>query len=118
MTKKSNQVAITIPRSFAALAKAAATDPKGSPWLRSVLIEALPAGRVRGTAVDGFGLMRMEADVEDVVGVLMPIRSPGEVGDEPGEGEGITTTVSCPQTGESVTLDDKQWKKVGKEIGR
>jgi hypothetical protein len=73
MPKKPTQVAITIPRSFAALAKAASTDPKGSPWLRSVLIEALPAGRVRGTAVDGFGFMRMEADVPAVQADLFSI---------------------------------------------
>jgi hypothetical protein len=249
MTKKPNPVAITIPRSFAALAKAASTDKEAIAWQRTVLLEALAGGRVRGTAVDGFALLRMESDVpeiqadlfggmldsapagtraapaaddlstvvkavrvskegepppveivigdealvrcgsearrvqiegatalngwpdtidgfiptgpvvcaqvysterlrdllaailaagaltvkvemreglralrlaatgedgEDVIGVLMPIRSKGEVA----AGDGITTTVSCPQTGESVTLDEKQWKKAGRDVGK
>jgi hypothetical protein len=63
---KQDQTAITIPRSFAALSKASSTNKEAPAWLRTVLLESLPGGRVRGTAVDGFGLLRMEADVPEV----------------------------------------------------
>jgi hypothetical protein len=66
MTKKPAPVAITIPRSFAALAKASSTNKEAPTWMRTVLLEALPLGRVRGTGMDGFGLLRMESDVPEI----------------------------------------------------
>lgn len=73
--------AITIPRSFAALAKAASTNKDAPPWLHTVLVEQLAGGKVRGTAVDGTGLLRMTSDAPDVnldlFGEVMPAASPG-----------------------------------------
>jgi hypothetical protein len=75
------QTAITIPRSFAALAKAASSDAKSSAWLRTILVEQLADGRVRGTAVDGYGLLRMTADAPevnlDLFGEVVPAASTG-----------------------------------------
>lgn len=58
--------AITIPRSFAALSKATSTNKDAPAWLRSVLLEQLDDGKVRGTAVDGTGLVRMTSDAPEV----------------------------------------------------
>lgn len=75
------QTAITIPRSFAALAKATSTNKDALPWLRSVLVEQLAGGKVRGTAVDGTGLLRMTSDAPevnlDLFGEVVPAASAG-----------------------------------------
>ena len=60
------QTAITIPRSFAALSRVASSDAKATPWLRAVLVEVLAKSRVRGTACNGFAILRMEAEVPSV----------------------------------------------------
>lgn len=63
---KPNQITITIPRSFAALSKAASTNKDAPAYLRTVLMQALPRGRVRGVALDGFGILRMESNVPKI----------------------------------------------------
>jgi hypothetical protein len=66
MTKKSTQVAITIPRSFAALSKVASDDPERAAYMHTVLLEAQAGGTVRGTATDGHKLLRMVAPEPEV----------------------------------------------------
>lgn len=63
---KAKPIAITIPRSFAALSRVASSDAKADPWRRSVLVEALPKARVRGTACNGFAILRMESVIPSV----------------------------------------------------
>lgn len=58
--------AITVPRSFAALAKAASDYKHATPYLRTVLVEALRGGRVRGSATEGRLLMSIEAEAPEV----------------------------------------------------
>jgi hypothetical protein len=64
--KKQDQTAITIPRSFAALSKAASTNKEAPPWMRTVRVEALAGGLVRGTSTNGFGLLYMTAETPEV----------------------------------------------------
>lgn len=63
---KTEPVAITIPRSFAALSRVACTDPERLAYTRTVLLEALAGGKVRGTATDGHKLLRMVAPEPEV----------------------------------------------------
>lgn len=65
-TTKQTPTAITIPRSFAALSRVAATDKECSPWMRTVRVEALPDGCVRADATDGCSLLRMTAESPEV----------------------------------------------------
>jgi hypothetical protein len=64
--KKQDQTAITIPRSFAALSRAASTNKEAPPWMRTVRVEALASGLVRGTSTNGFGFLCMTAETPEV----------------------------------------------------